>query len=97
MTNKIPNPDVFIKEELTNLIKYIPNVSVKYQYDVEFNSHYIEVLPKELFNDNKEYICLENEITDKFISLFPNQSICFITEDSYIKLENVVFELNNFM
>jgi hypothetical protein len=96
------NPTAFIKKSLTDLIELFPEIRVRYEYDSSADVHCIEVIPKQTYYLNENFIDLENNLTDRFIELFPDQNIYFFTDDSIIGINNVDFELvgskfNNFI
>ncbi|MDR1981993.1 MAG: hypothetical protein LBQ39_10315 [Tannerellaceae bacterium] len=83
----------YILNELGALIVKVPNVRVRYEYDENALVHCIEVIPNEIYHLNNEYVLWENEMTDKFIELFPKQNICFISDDALVGIENEEYVL----
>lgn len=83
----------FIEKSLHELIELFPQTRVRYEYDVAAQVHSVEVLPNELYASDKDYIVWENELSDRFIALFPDQNLCFISEDALVSIREVQFEL----
>lgn len=81
----------YIISRLEELVIQINNIRVSYEYDDESLTHFIEVLPNSLYSFNQEYIEFEDRMFHDFISLFPYENICFISDDAIIKIENPIF------
>lgn len=87
-------PFEFIKSELKNFIIEFPKTRVRYEMDDNSNTHSIEVVPNEIYRLDKDYINWENLFFDEFINQFPDQSICFISDDAIVGLDKIDFELS---
>lgn len=72
---------------LSNLITRIPYLRCRYEWIDAADTHLIEVLPSRAYHLNDEYREIESEITQEFLSRYPNENICFITEGSAITIE----------
>lgn len=83
----------FISTELTKFIILFPNTRVRYENNTETNTHFIEVVPNQVYHLDEHYINWENTFFEKFIALFPEQNICFISDDATVGLDRVDFEL----
>jgi hypothetical protein len=83
----------YILDELGNLIAKFPSVRVRYEYDKNALSHFVEVVPNEIYHLDNAYIVWENEIVDNFIKHFPTQNICFISDDALVGIENEEYVL----
>lgn len=66
----------FLITFLENIINDFPKMTFTYKGEPEELSHYILIEPKEEYY-NEEYESIETSIIDKFITLYPEQSICF--------------------
>lgn len=77
----------FIINSINELVFLFPNTKVRYENHFLSNTHFVEVVPNEVYRLNKEYQKWEENITFKFIQLFPTQNICFISDDAIIGLE----------
>ena len=86
-------PFEFIKSELNSFIKNFPKTRVRYENDTYSNTHSIEVVPNDIYRLDKDYIAWEEHFFDNFITIFPDQNICFISDDAIVGLDKVDFEL----
>ena len=57
------------------------------------NTHFIEITPNSLFNSNREYQIQEEKITLEFINLFPEENISFISDDAFVGIDKVDYEI----
>jgi hypothetical protein len=87
-------PFEFIKSELKNFIIKFPKTRVRYENDTHSNTHSIEVVPNEIYRLDKDYITWEDTFFDTFINEFPDQNICFISDDAIVGLDKIDFELS---
>jgi hypothetical protein len=83
----------YIKNELDLFITLFPRTKISYEFDEITNAHFIEVLPNSIYHLDEQYIKWENDFHTRFITLFPNENIGFITDDSLIVLSKVDFQL----
>ena len=92
--NKNMLPFEYIKSELNNFIIEFPKTRVRYEMDDNSNTHSIEVVPNEIYRLDENYISWENNFFDEFINQFPDQNICFISDDAIVGLDKIDFELS---
>ncbi len=85
----------FIKKELHNIHNLLPFVKMKYEYDTISLTHIVEVTPLSVYKDDKRYEDLELKLMDAFIDHYPDEDILFVSEESLIRVENPIFELNS--
>ena len=83
----------YIKEELKRFILLFPQTRIRYEYDLDADVHSVEIIPNQVYHSNNNYIDWENKFTDVFIDLFPNQNICFISDDAIVGIDTIQFEL----
>lgn len=81
----------YIINRLEELVIRINNIRVRYEYDNYSLTHFIEVLPNSLYSLNQEYIEFEDRMFHEFISAFPYENICFISDDAIVKIEKPIF------
>lgn len=93
MSSNQHEPLNFIMAGLKEFVISFPQSRVRYEFDVDAKVHCVEVLPNHLFHSDNGYISWENEFTDKFINSFPNQNICFFTDDALVGIREAQFEL----
>jgi hypothetical protein len=79
----------YIILELNDFIVKFPQTRVRYEYDQLSDVHFIEVVPNNVYHLDEAYIAWEIELYDRFISSYPDQNICFISDDALVGLENV--------
>jgi len=83
----------YITSELEKFISEFPKTRVRYEHDNNSETHFIEVVPNEFFHFDAQYIQWESEMFDRFVELFPEENICFISDDALVGLDKVDFEL----
>ena len=83
----------FVHEELKQFVKRFAATCVRYEYDPHALVHMVEVLPGKVYHTDQAYIAWEDDIYNRFIKRFPCESICFISEDSLVRVERPDFEL----
>jgi len=76
----------FIKVSIHDIVRSFDNVSCAYQFDSVCDTHYIKILPTEIFEDSDDLAILQADIIDAFNNSYPNQSIIFITDGSLISI-----------
>ena len=86
MTNTAPE---FIIAELKKFIEQFPKTRVRYENHWFSNSHFVEILPNEIYHSDEAYIEWENNFWDLFVQHYPDQNICFISDDAMVKLEQI--------
>lgn len=82
----------FIVSALKGFIKSFPETRVRYEFDVDAEVHCIEVIPKHIYHSDDNYIEWENMFTNDFLELFPDQNICFFSDDSIVGINKIDFE-----
>ena len=85
------NSKTFIITELDLLVKLFPQTRVRYEYDNDALVHVVEILPKDLYQFDEEYIAWENDMFDRFIATFPLENVCFVSEDSLVGIKNPIY------
>jgi hypothetical protein len=82
----------FIKKALKEFIATFPKTRVRYEFDIDAKVHCIEVVPNDIYHLENEYINWENNFTSQFIVLFPDQNICFFSDDAIVGINNIQLE-----
>jgi hypothetical protein len=82
----------YIIDKSNELVMLFPNIRVRYDFDKEANTHFVEVVPSEIHKGSEEYKNTEEEITIEFIHLFPDEGICFISDDALVGIDKVDYE-----
>jgi hypothetical protein len=86
-------PKEFITKELGNFIQNFPQVRVRYEFHEMSNAHFVEMVPNEVYNLNEDYISWEVDMWNRFVKLFPEEGICFISDDALVGIKNVELTL----
>ncbi|MDR1343192.1 MAG: hypothetical protein LBK18_08080 [Prevotellaceae bacterium] len=81
-------PKEFIKKEMENFIEQFPQVRARYEFHELSCAHFIEIVPREVYSCDEKYISWEAEMLDKFVELYPEEGICFISDDALVGIEN---------
>lgn len=82
------NASEYIISELEIFIKKFSKVRIRYEYDKMSCSHFVEVVPNEIYHLDENYIKWESEMFDKFIEHYPYENICFISDDDLVGIGN---------
>jgi hypothetical protein len=77
----------FLDLAVEKISKAFPQVTLHYQFDLSVNTHYLRVSPTFVF-ESTEFTDLYWELDDLFFAHFPTDTLCFLTEESLIQLEN---------
>ncbi len=77
---------------INNLVKMFPNTRVRYENHQLSNTHFVEVIPNEVYRLNEEFQKWEDETLFKFIEKYPDQNLCFISDDAIVGIENIEYE-----
>lgn len=86
-------PKDYIISELESFMNDFPKTRVRYEHDNSSETHFIEIVPNEIYHLDAKYLQWESEMFDRFIELFPEENICFISDDALVGLDKVDFEL----
>jgi hypothetical protein len=86
-------PKEFILKELKLFIEQFPQVRARYEFREFSGVHFVEIVPCEVYSFNEEYISWEVEMLDKFVELYPEEGICFISDDAVVCIENAEYAL----
>jgi hypothetical protein len=87
------NTKQHLLRELKALAVKLPNIRARYEYNSDALVHFVEVVPKEVYYSNEEYISWEIDVINRFIERFPAENICFISDDSPVIIENAELTL----
>lgn len=80
----------YIKNKIDKLSIDFSDLQCRYGFDEFSDTHLIEVIPIDLFL-SKSFKDIQKEIIFDFIEKFPNQTISFISEDSLVELDNILY------
>lgn len=82
----------FVRSELSAFIHQFPKTRVRLEIDTDSKSHYVEIVPNDVYNLDSNYIAWESEVFDNFIEKFPDENIYFISDDALVGLDRIDFE-----
>ena len=82
----------FVINSINELVKLFPTTRVRYENHQQSNTHFVEVVPSEIYKLDAAYQDWEEGILFQFINKFPNQNLCFFSDDAIVGIENVEFE-----
>jgi hypothetical protein len=85
-------PEAFIINEIKTLVELFPNVRARYENHQMSNTHFVEVLPNEVYRLNEDFKIWEESVVFTFIEKFPEQNLCFLSDDDVVKIETKYFE-----
>jgi hypothetical protein len=83
----------FIISKLQSFIHDFPETRVRYEHDKLSDTHFVEVVPNEVYHLSEKYIAWESKMFDEFVDQFPLENIGFISDDALVGLDNIDFEL----
>jgi hypothetical protein len=75
----------FISTTFEKISSSFPKATIAYHFDDKADIHYIKVSPPEVYN-NDTFVNVGWEIKDYFNDHFPDEELCFLTENSLIQL-----------
>lgn len=85
-------PKEFVIKNLEDLANRFPEIRVRYAYDSMALVHTVEICPSDFYRSNQDYIAWENTMFEKFVDSFPQENICFVSEDAIVGVENAEYE-----
>ena len=87
-------PSDFLLSSLENIAKDFPQVHIKYAYNNIINTHIVELLPLEEYNNNSKLDDAWIPLSFNFRKKFPDEEITFLSSDSTLSVETPIFEWN---
>lgn len=85
-------PKEFVIKNLEDLVNRFPEIRVRYDYDSMALVHTVEISPSDFYHSNQDYIAWEYALFEKFVASFPQENICFVSEDAIVGVENAEYE-----
>lgn len=83
----------YIVSKLKKLVELCPQTRARYEYNRSSLTHFIEVVPNEVYRLDKDFHNIEEEITFEFIRAYPQENICFISDDAFIGIDHIDFHV----
>ena len=85
------NSYLFIINELEKFIKDFSKVRVRYEHSEMSRSHFIEIVPNAIFHSDGDLKEWEYDFWDRFVSFYPTENICFISDDALVGIDNEMY------
>ena len=82
-------PEYFIKSELDKLV--LLNNKIRARYEIFDNTHCIEILPLDIYENDTSYIEYEDKMRELFDDLYNDVSIHFISENALVGIEEPIY------
>ena len=76
----------FIKNKLNQISEIFPELTFRYQLDINNQTHIVEVKTLEAYQSNNDYVQLEADFMFDFENRFFPETILFVSEDSLTKI-----------
>lgn len=83
----------FIVAELKHLVELLPEAAVRYENHISSKTHFVEILPIEVYKKNETCIAWEENVFFRFIQQFPEENLTFISSDALVGISHADFEL----
>lgn len=83
----------YIIERLENFVKSFRQTRARYEIGSDGVTHIIEIVPNEVYHMDDSYLEWEDCLFNEFISLFPHENICFITDDSALAIIKPIYTI----
>jgi hypothetical protein len=83
----------FIKEKLNDLVLLFPNIKCSYEFDEFDNTHVVEVVPSDFYNNSIELSKAMTEIDILFIGMFPYEGLYFIDDKNMFPIKNLFYSV----
>lgn len=81
----------YIKGIVDEIVNKFPTASCRYEYHDLSDTHFIELLPLELYR-SEAFVAYYSNVILNFIDEYPVESICILSSDAIIKLKDIVYE-----
>lgn len=83
----------FVIQEINLFVEKFPKTRVRYEFDEKALVHVIEVVPNEVYHLDEAYIEWEDGVFNRFVTAFPLENICFISDDALVGIENPILTI----
>lgn len=81
----------YIIAELEKFVKSFHQTRARYEISNDGVTHIIEIVPNEVYHMDDLYLEWEDKFFNDFVSQFPYENICFITDDSALSIVKPIF------
>ena len=85
-------PREFLISKIKELVILLPNTKVRYENHELSKTHFVEVVPKSIYHNDNIFSAWEEDVTFEFIQIYPDQNICFISDDAIVGITTIDYE-----
>jgi hypothetical protein len=82
----------FIISKVKEFVVQFPQAGVKYENDEVSYTHFLEITPLAFYQKDEAYIQWELAFQKEFMAQYPDENICFLSEDALVGLDRVDFQ-----
>jgi len=83
----------YLLDQLNDLYARFEGIKIRYEFNEDLYTHIIEILPLKTYEGNQDYVLAEMKIEEEFQSLFEEEEILFVSEDSLNQIKEPSFSL----
>lgn len=84
----------FIIRFLKQIAQKFPESAYRYEHDIVADVHVIEVTPSEFAMNDKDFAEEQFHFVSEFLQKFPDDEICFVTENDLLRVADPIFEIS---
>jgi hypothetical protein len=79
----------FIQSKVSDLLENFSgeSINVGYHFSEISQVHFVKVSPITFYNENINYIKWEERFVNEFESIFPDEMICFLSDDDCLNFD----------
>ncbi|MDR1130613.1 MAG: hypothetical protein LBK96_06495 [Prevotellaceae bacterium] len=83
----------FIEKELGKFVNLFPEFRARYELNENTEAYFVEITPGEIFFQNDYYMRWSVYVRDRFLDTFPEEGLCFISENDEFSLKRIDFAI----
>ncbi len=87
------NSREYLENKIRGLSLRFNKIRIRYEHRSITQSHIVEILPLDLYEDNVDYLLEEEFIEEEFNAFYPDENILFVSEGSLTEVARVDFEI----
>lgn len=81
----------YIIAKLREFVNSFHQARARYEIGTDGVTHIVEIMPNEVYHMDDSYLEWEEQFFNDFVSQFPLENICFITDDSALSIIKPIF------
>lgn len=82
------NSKQYIYNKLKELHSQFPNLAIKYKHDSYTQMHIVDIMPLCEYENNKDFMRFETDLSYEFDNMFFPESVVFISSNSLTQITN---------